>query len=122
MRSASIRSSHIGERAGFGSKAVSASGCGKLGHSARHVDVGITRASRLHREIAQVSEGPKETSKSFLSALFDHLVGAREHGRWNVGPGALAVLRFVTSSHLVGACTGKSADFSRFRVRSISAA
>jgi len=29
-----------------------------------------------------------------------------EHGRWNVKLVALAVLRLITSSYLVGACTG----------------
>src|SRR5262249_30680682 len=33
-------------------------------------------------------------------------------------PSALAVLRLMTSSYLVGACTGKSAGFSPFRIRS----
>src|SRR5262245_5518331 len=33
-------------------------------------------------------------------------------------PSALAVLRFTTSSYLVGACTGRSAGFSPFRMRS----
>ena len=33
-------------------------------------------------------------------------------------PSALAVLRLIASSYLVGACTGKSAGFSPFRIRS----
>ena len=33
-------------------------------------------------------------------------------------PSALAVLRLITSSYLVGACTGRSAGFSPFRMRS----
>ena len=33
-------------------------------------------------------------------------------------PRALAVLRFITSSYLVGACTGRSAGFSPLRIRS----
>src|SRR5262245_4897196 len=33
-------------------------------------------------------------------------------------PSALAVLRLMTSSYLVGACTGRSAGFSPFRMRS----
>ena len=35
-----------------------------------------------------------------------------------VRPSAFAVLRLMTSSYLVGACTGKSAGFSPFRMRS----
>ena len=34
-----------------------------------------------------------------------------------VSPSALAVLRLITSSYLVGACTGKSAGFSPLRMR-----
>src|SRR5262249_42057404 len=33
-------------------------------------------------------------------------------------PSAFAVLRLITSSYLVGACTGRSAGFSPFRTRS----
>src|SRR5215510_8310770 len=33
-------------------------------------------------------------------------------------PSALALLRLITSSYLVGACTGKSAGFSPLRMRS----
>ena len=35
-----------------------------------------------------------------------------------VRPSALAVLRFMTNSNLVGACTGRSAGFSPLRMRS----
>src|SRR5438105_14304638 len=35
-----------------------------------------------------------------------------------VRPSALAVLRLITSSYLVGACTGRSAAFSPLRIRS----
>jgi len=35
-----------------------------------------------------------------------------------VRPSALAVLRLITSSYLVGACTGRSAGFSPLRTRS----
>src|SRR6266446_5991519 len=34
-------------------------------------------------------------------------------------PSALAVLRLTTSSYLVGACTGRSAGFSPFRIQRI---
>src|SRR6478609_11965289 len=37
-------------------------------------------------------------------------------GTWR--PRALAVLRLITSSYLVGACTGRSAGFSPLRMRS----
>ena len=52
------------------------------------------------------------------SSLFDHLVGAGEHcGRYCEAI-AFAVLRLITSSYLVGACTGMSAGFSPLRMRS----
>src|SRR5262249_32678833 len=35
-----------------------------------------------------------------------------------VSPSAFAVLRLITSSYLVGACTGRSAGFSPLRIRS----
>ena len=46
----------------------------------------------------------------------------RRRGRAAIGgtsrPSALAVLRLITSSYLVGACTGRSAGFSPLRMRS----
>ena len=41
--------------------------------------------------------------------LFDHLVGAQQRGGGTFRPSAFAVLRLITSSYLVGACTGRSA-------------
>src|SRR3981189_970989 len=40
-------------------------------------------------------------------------------GSWTVRPSALAVLRFITSSNLVGCKTGKSAGFSPLRIRPV---
>ena len=51
-------------------------------------------------------------------ASFDHLVGAREQGWRNGEPSAFAVLRLMTISYFVGACTGRSAGFSPLRMRS----
>src|SRR5215467_15300307 len=45
------------------------------------------------------------------SALTSSVVGT-------VRPRAFAVLRLMTNSYLVGTCTGKSAGFSPFRIRS----
>ena len=56
--------------------------------------------------------------KRTSAILFDHLVGAGEHDGGMVRPSALAVLRLITSSYLVGACTGRSAGFSPLRMRS----
>ena len=52
-------------------------------------------------------------------ASIDHLAGAREHGRRDMRPSALAVLILITSSYLVGSCTGRSAGFAPFRSRSM---
>jgi hypothetical protein len=38
----------------------------------------------------------------WLLLLFDHLVGEREQVRRHLSPSALAVLRFTTSSYLLG--------------------
>ena len=53
-----------------------------------------------------------------IAYLFDHLVGAGEQRRRHVRPRAFAVLRSMTRSNLVGACTGRSAGFSPLRMRS----
>jgi hypothetical protein len=65
---------------------------------------------------------PKRLSsvKLFCSAgffLFDHLVVEREHGDGSSRPSALAALRLITSSNLAGCTTGRSAGFSRLRMR-----
>src|SRR5262245_63833661 len=46
------------------------------------------------------------------AVLFDHLISAGEQRRGTSRPSAFAVLRLMTSSYLVGACTGRSAGFS----------
>src|SRR5215469_12340340 len=51
--------------------------------------------------------------------LFDHLVGCGERDCGMVRPRVFAVLRLITNSYLVGACTGISAGFSPLRMRSI---
>ena len=57
--------------------------------------------------------------KQTFGGLFDHLVGGSQQlVGGTTRPSALAVLRLITSSYLVGACTGRSAGFSPFRMRS----
>src|SRR5262249_34981940 len=64
---------------------------------------GATRDVRL---------GPKADTKfSITSSARAISVGG------TVRPSALAVLRLITSSYLVGACTGMSAGFSPFKTR-----
>jgi hypothetical protein len=82
--------------------------------------LGDKRTSR--GEPISVAIDPKRLSsvKLFCSAgffLFDHLVGEREHGDGSSRPSALAALRLITSSNLAGCTTGRSAGFSRLRMR-----
>ena len=49
---------------------------------------------------------------------FDHLVGTGEQRRRHIEAQRLAVVRLITNSYFVGACTGRSAGFSPFRMRS----
>jgi transposase len=44
-------------------------------------------------------------------------VECREQGEREASPSAFAVLRLITNSYLVGACTGRSAGFSPLRMR-----
>src|SRR5262245_43046305 len=46
--------------------------------------------------------------------LFDHLVGAGDQRRWHGKP-ALAVLRLITSSNLVGSTAGISSEMRSMR-------
>ena len=62
--------------------------------------------------------GPPSSAMNSRRLSFDHLVGAGEQRRRTSRPSALAVLRLMTSSYLVGACTGRSAGFSPLRMRS----
>src|SRR5262249_30745810 len=63
--------------------------------------------------------GPKADScTAALRTLFDHLVSSREQGRGHREPKrALAALRLMTSSNLVGNSTGRSPGFSPFNMR-----
>src|SRR4029450_11096716 len=54
---------------------------------------------------------PNRTARRTRAFSLDPLVGAGEQHR-SSRPSALAVLRLITSSYLVGACTGRSAGFS----------
>jgi hypothetical protein len=56
---------------------------------------------------------PRNASRElFGKGLFDHLIGTHARGRW---PSAFAVLRLISNSYLVGACTGNSPGFSPLR-------
>ena len=52
-------------------------------------------------------------------AFYSITSSARASNEWGTSrPSALAVLRLITSSYLVGACTGRSAGFAPLRIRS----
>jgi hypothetical protein len=58
--------------------------------------------------------------KSPPSLVYSITSSARESSVGDTSrPSAFAVLRLITSSYLVGFCTGKSAGFSPLRMRSI---
>ncbi len=56
------------------------------------------------------------------AASFDHLVGADEVDAGTAIPSALAVLRLMTNSNLVGCSTGKSAGSAPFKILSTNVA
>ena len=77
--------------------------------------------ARLLCETSDRPRGRTAEQRDELAPLhrsLDHLVGAGEHVGGTSRPSAFAVLRLITSSYLVGACTGRSAGFSPLRMRS----
>ena len=69
-------------------------------------------ASSIGRANARESASSKQHLYSITSSARASSVGGTSR------PSALAVLRLITSSYLVGACTGRSAGFSPLRMRS----
>ena len=58
--------------------------------------------------------------KRTLSACYSMISSARASSEGGmVRPRAFAVFRFMMSSYLLGACTGRSAGFSPFNMRSM---
>src|SRR5512132_2270708 len=67
---------------------------------------------QIHNEEMESGQADKQITYSITSlALASSVVGT-------VRPSAFAVLRLITNSYLVGACTGRSAGFSPLRMRS----
>src|SRR5262249_22684484 len=89
------------------------------------------KIAAAHRRIALILEGEDFlvaahrqiflTFSASLPGAFPHSITSSARAR-SVGgtsrPSALAVLRLITSSYLVDACTGRSAGFSPLRIRS----
>src|ERR1700676_556909 len=65
-----------------------------------------------HRHVSKVPLGDKVCVYSITSSARPSIIGG------TVRPNALAVLRLMTSSYLVGYCAGRSAGFAPFRMRS----
>jgi hypothetical protein len=74
--------------------------------------ISVPMAARLNTETTR-------PAPSFRPSYpLDHLVGARDHGVRHRKAERLGGLELITSSYLVGACTGRSAGFSPLRMRS----
>src|SRR5262249_42882489 len=79
--------------------------------AAREAWIGRKRRRKGQRQ----SQLPEQGSLSFISS--PRLL-SKERFSQTRRSSALAVLRLITSSYLVGACTGKSAGFAPLRIRS----
>src|SRR5262249_59486198 len=80
-------------------------------------------ANRIgNKQLRQRGERPRRRSSDQCDELAPpHSItsSARASNAGGTGrPSALAVLRLITSSYFVGACTGRSAGFSPLRMRS----
>src|SRR5215217_8073045 len=103
----------ISQRSSFGKKSLPF-----IRRSLRHVrftlDCRQIDASQLTGASCQ-----KRTNAPHQNDLYSITSSARAiRGGGISKPSALAVLRLMTSSYLVGACTGRSAGFSPLRMRS----
>jgi hypothetical protein len=85
---------------------------------------GLPPKADLTADIVDVSQVPKPDSCSAANEVhkldaYSITSSARASTLAGMSrPSALAVLRLITSSYLVGACTGRSAGFSPLRMRS----
>ena len=98
----------------FGNKpdATSISDRGLFRLLAGNLSPGVFRLLQHNLPQAAVSNRSKAAPYSITSSARASSVGGTSR------PSALAVLRLITSSYLVGACTGRSAGFSPLRMRS----
>src|SRR5262249_16071452 len=77
------------------------------------------RHRSLHRRVV-TARGPYLWASFLRSSmrLVDYLIGPQQDRLWDNRPSALAVLRLMISSSLVGFSTGRSAGFTPFRILS----
>src|SRR5499425_1478882 len=92
-----------------------------LRHSVRRS--GVEEPDHWHRLLLRPRRerprGPTTKQRDELAALHSITSSARASTDDGISrPSALAVLRLIKSSYLVGACTGRSAGFSPLRMRS----
>jgi hypothetical protein len=81
----------------------------------------LERLLRPHRERRKHRRGRRAAEQRDEVAPCAHSITSSARVSTVAGtsrPSALAVLRLITSSYLVGACTGRSAGFSPLRMRS----
>ena len=94
----------------------------KSGRRVRVGDMGLSKPITGIACCARAASGhaaaPTSSVMNSRRCSFDHLVGAGEHIGGTSRPSALAVLRLMTSSNLVGSCTGSSPGLAPRRMRS----
>jgi hypothetical protein len=95
----------------------------RTGLGPREVRVGDVRFNAHSGLKSDIAACPKSANKRLMrrSKLQSYSITSSARARsavGNVRPIALAVLRLITSSYLVGTCTGRSAGFSPLRMRS----
>ena len=78
------------------------------GQSRRLSDLGMSASPRLRTYGCDVAKRRFGPLSDIAAQLLDHLVGACQHASGTVTLIALAVLRFITNSNLVGCSTGRS--------------
>src|SRR5262249_33024999 len=71
-----------------------------------------------HRCAASRARLPGQSRRLDGSSLFDYLIGPSSSDGGMVRPRALAVLRLMTSSNLVGCWTGRSPAFAPLKILS----
>src|SRR5262249_21629798 len=85
---------------------------------------GVEKANHRHRRLLRARRARPRCRRAAESqdedAAFHSITSSARGSRLSgtVRPSTFAVLRFMTSSYLVGACTGRSAGFSPLRMRS----
>src|SRR5205807_6921238 len=83
---------------------------------AEQADQRHRRLLRARRDRPRCYSGEKCDERASLHSITSSALASIAGGKSR--PSAFAVVTLITSSYLVGACTGRSADFSPLRMRS----